>query len=70
FELFEPHYDEIHDLGDGRLLAIGKIRIRGRGSGVETEVPSAPIARFRDGLLVYFRDFGDAAAAREAAGLD
>ena len=69
FEVFVPDYREFHYLGGGAILAIGTIRIRGRGSGVETDVSSAPIARFRDGLLVYFRDYGDADAAREAAGL-
>jgi ketosteroid isomerase-like protein len=70
FELFQPHYDDIRDLGDGRLLAIGSIRIRGRGSGVETDVASAVLVTIRDGRIAYFRDYGDRDAALEAAGLD
>ena len=70
FELFQPRYDELRDLGDGRVLGIGSIRIRGRGSGVETDVPSAVIATVRDGRIVHFKDYGDARAALEAAGLD
>jgi ketosteroid isomerase-like protein len=69
FDLFEPRYDDIRDLGEGRVLGIGSIRIRGRGSGVETDVPSAVIITVRDGRIVHFRDYGDRQAALEAAGL-
>jgi hypothetical protein len=48
---------------------MGSIRVRGRGSGVETEVPSAIIARFRDGRMIEFKDYGEHAAALRAAGL-
>ena len=68
FELFEPNYSDIRDLGD-RVLAIGSIRVRGRGSGVEAEIPTAAIAEYRDGLLWRYKDYGDADAALEAAGL-
>ena len=68
FEVFEPEYD-FRDLGDGRLLAIGSIRIRGRGSGVETDVPSAILVALRDGKIAHFRDYGNPDAALEAAGL-
>ena len=69
FDLFQPEYDEVTDLGDGRVLGIGSIRIRGRGSGVETDVPSAVLATVRDGRIVHFRDYGDRQAALQAAGL-
>lgn len=68
FELFQPDYSDIRDLGD-RVLAIGAIRVRGRGSGVETDIPSAAIAEYRDGLLWRFKDYGEARLALEAAGL-
>jgi ketosteroid isomerase-like protein len=47
FELFQPAFDEVRDLGD-RVLAFGTFRIRARGSGVETDFPvaaSPPTAR-------------------------
>jgi ketosteroid isomerase-like protein len=69
FELFELTYDDVRDLGDGQVLGLGKIRIRGRGSGVETEVPTAVIASFRDGRMTHFKDYGDHSAAMAAAGL-
>jgi ketosteroid isomerase-like protein len=56
-------------VGDGKVLAFGTIRIRGRGSGVETEVPSAVLVTVRDGRVTYFKDYGDRLAALEAAGL-
>jgi ketosteroid isomerase-like protein len=68
FEVFQVSLAEVRDLGDS-VLAIGSIRVRGRGSGVETDIPSAVIAEFRDGLLWRFKDYGEARLAREAAGL-
>ena len=65
---FEVAYDEIRDLGD-RVLAVGTVRTQGRGSGVETEVPTAALFTFRKGRIVHYKDFGNAEAALEAAGL-
>jgi ketosteroid isomerase-like protein len=69
FDLFKATYPDIRDLGDGRLLAIGTLRVRGRTSGVESDVPLAVVAEFRDGILLRFKDYGDARLALEAAGL-
>jgi ketosteroid isomerase-like protein len=68
FEVFEISYREIRDLGD-RLLAIGSIHMRARGSGVEADVPSAAVVEYRDGLLWRYKDYGDARTARSAAGV-
>jgi ketosteroid isomerase-like protein len=62
-------YDEIRDLGD-RVLAFGAVRITGMSSGIETEVPVAIVAEFRDGLMTRFRDYGNQGKALEAAELD
>jgi ketosteroid isomerase-like protein len=43
FDVWELKFSELRDLGD-RVLAIGALRVRGKGSGLETEVPSAGIA--------------------------
>lgn len=67
FDLFKATYPDIRDLGDGRLLAIGTIRIRGRESQVESDVTTAAIVQFRDRLLVYYKDYGDPRLALEAA---
>jgi ketosteroid isomerase-like protein len=68
FELFQVDYTDIRDLGD-RVLAIGTIRVRGRGSGVETRIPTAAIAEYRDGLLWRYKDYGESRLALEVAGL-
>jgi ketosteroid isomerase-like protein len=68
FAVFRISYTDIRDLGD-RVLAIGSIRMRGRESGVETDVPSAAIAEYRDGLLWRYKDYGDRRSALRAAGL-
>jgi ketosteroid isomerase-like protein len=68
FELFEPHFEEVRDLGD-RVLGIGSFRIRARGSGVETDFAVAGIATYREGKLVKWEDFRERRLALEAAGL-
>lgn len=68
FEVFQVAYTDVRDLGE-RVLAIGSIRMRARVSGVETDVPTAVIAEFRDGLLWRFEDHGDARSALRAAGV-
>ena len=68
FEIFEPNFDEVRDLGD-RVLAFGRFRIRARGSGVETSFPVAGIATYREGKLVGWEDFRERRLALEAAGL-
>ena len=68
FELFRISYTDIRDLGD-RLVAIGSIRMRARESGVETDVPSAAVVDYVDGLLWRYKDYGQARLALEAAGL-
>src|SRR5688500_13844282 len=55
FEVFRVEHIEIRDLGD-RAVAIGSIRIRGRASGVETNIPTASITQFRDGLIWRYKD--------------
>jgi ketosteroid isomerase-like protein len=68
FEVFNVSYTDVRDLGE-RVLAIGSIRMRGKVSGVEIDVPTAVIAAFRDGLLWRFKDYGDARSALRAAGV-
>ena len=68
FEVFRLELEETRDLGE-QVLAIGMIRVRGTGSGVETEIPMAGIATYRAGKLVRWEDFRDRERALEAAGL-
>jgi ketosteroid isomerase-like protein len=69
FESFQLDYTDIRDLGDGRLLVIGTLHLRARGSGIETNVPTAAIATEREGLLLHWKDYSDPEKALEAAGL-
>jgi uncharacterized protein len=68
FDVFRFDRADIRDLGD-RVLAIGTLHIRARQGGVETDVPTAGIATYRDGRLIHWKDFGDKGKALEAAGL-
>ena len=59
---------EIRDLGD-RILATGRLRTRGKTSGVKTESPFGYIAHFRHDKAFLIRTYLDPAEAVEAAGL-
>jgi ketosteroid isomerase-like protein len=69
FEVFQARYDDVRDLGEERVLAIGTIHIRGRGAGVETDVPVAGIATYREEKLSRWEDYRERRAALEAVGL-
>ena len=59
---------EFRDLGD-RVFAVGRIKTRGKASGVDTEAPVGYVADFRDGKFVRVRTYLDPHEALEAAGL-
>ena len=70
FDLFKASYTDVRDLGDERLVAIGTIRMRGRGSGAEADVQTAALVEFRDGVMRSYKDYGAARLALQEAGLD
>jgi ketosteroid isomerase-like protein len=49
FEVFQVRYQDVRDLGDDRVLAIGTIHIRSRGAGVETDIPRRALQRIGKG---------------------
>jgi ketosteroid isomerase-like protein len=59
---------EIRDLG-GRLVAIGRIRNRGKASGAETVTPLALVTEIKNGKTILVRAYLDPKEALEAAGL-
>jgi ketosteroid isomerase-like protein len=69
FESYALKYSDVRDLGEDRLLAIGTFHLRATMGGLETEVPTAAVATFLDGLLVHWKGYGDPKKALEAAGL-
>jgi ketosteroid isomerase-like protein len=68
YENWEGRFDEVRDLGDA-VLALGRGIGVGKGSGMKQEQPLAIVARFRNGRITHFKDFGDKGEALEAAGL-
>ena len=69
FDLFQLTYVDIREAGDF-LVAIGTIRVRGRGSGVETTIPSAAVVEYRGEKVILFKDYVDAGQALAAAGIE
>jgi len=69
FESFHLEVDDLRDLGGDRVLALGTLRVRGQGSGVDAAFPSGTVATLRDGRILALKDYGDRAKALQAAGL-
>jgi ketosteroid isomerase-like protein len=69
-ESWEELFVEIEEERDGgdRVLALGRIRGRGRESGAPIDVEAASVAYFRDGLVTTLRTYTNRAEALEAAG--
>lgn len=68
WELLRWEVDEVRELSDA-AIALGRIRGRGRDSGVDIDTAAGWMARFSNGRIVSFRTFPDRAEALEAAGL-
>jgi len=60
-------FPEVRDLGD-QVLGVGRIRTRGKASGVVTEAPLGYVADYRDGKVTRVRTYLDPREALEAAG--
>jgi ketosteroid isomerase-like protein len=70
FEVFQIHSDEVRVIGDDQILSIGTVHVRGRGGGVETEIPFAGVTTFRDGRASWWEDFRERPLALKAVGLE
>jgi ketosteroid isomerase-like protein len=60
--------EEIRD-GGGWVLALGRIRGGGRGSGAAIDARAGWVAHFREGLITRFHTYADRAEALKAVGL-
>jgi ketosteroid isomerase-like protein len=62
---------EIEEVRDGGawVLALGRIRGRGRDSGAEIDARAGWVALLRDGLVTNFQTYADRDEALEAVGL-
>ena len=65
---WHAEFPQIRDLGD-RIVAIGHVRTRGRGSGAETESPLVSVSDLKNGKAKRVRTYLDPEEALEAAGL-
>ena len=61
-------YSEIRDLGD-RIVGIGRIRTRGKQSGVVTEMAFGTVTDMENGRAIRISTYLDPQEALEAAGL-
>jgi ketosteroid isomerase-like protein len=61
-------YSDIRDLGD-RIVAIGRIRTRGRQSGAVTELDFGTVSDMKNGKSIRIWTYLDPQEALEAAGL-
>jgi ketosteroid isomerase-like protein len=60
--------EDVIDRGPA-VVALGRIKGTGSGSGAEVEVPIAFVSRFRDGRVIRVEEYLDPNEALEAAGL-
>ena len=67
-EWIKPEVLEVRDLGD-QIVALGRLSIRGKGSGAEAESPAGWIVEFKDGKAIRVSEYLDPQEALEAAGL-
>ena len=61
-------FPDIREVGD-QIVAIGHLRGRGEGSGVETETPFGYVLEYENGKATRVRAYLDPKEALEAAGL-
>jgi ketosteroid isomerase-like protein len=68
FDTWRLSVDELTDLSDGRILGLGRIHAKGRGSGIELDTEVAWIFEFRDHRLLRMATYFSREAAIDAAG--
>jgi ketosteroid isomerase-like protein len=68
WEEFRVVGEEFRDLGD-RVLGLGRLDGRGRGSGTPVDAPFRAVFDFRDGKISRARSYLDHGEALRAAGL-
>ena len=68
WEVGRAEVDDALGIADVVVL-VGRLRYRGKGSGVESTTPAGWMLKFRDGKLLCFRAFREPAPALEAVGL-
>jgi ketosteroid isomerase-like protein len=64
----KPEISEVRDLGD-RIVALGRLSVRGKESGAEAESPAGWVVDIKNGKAVRVSEYLDPVEALEAAGL-
>lgn len=58
FEVARPEIDDVIAVGE-TVVVVGRLRYRGKESGVETATPTGWLLCFRDGRVTRFRAFSE-----------
>jgi ketosteroid isomerase-like protein len=66
---FEIEAQELRDVGDDRVVFLGRFRWRGLASGIESESPVGMVITVRDGKIVQSIDYLSYEEALKAVGL-
>ena len=69
FDDFEVEAQELRDLGDDRVVLLGRFRWRGPASGIATESPLGMVFTVRGGKIIRSVDYFSQQEALEAVGL-
>jgi len=69
FDDFSVVVEELRDLGDGRVLAVQRLKARAKLSGIEIDLRYAAVSTVRDGKIVRGREYLSVDQALEAVGL-
>jgi uncharacterized protein len=67
-EVFRVTPEEVIDAGD-RIVIIGTLVVKGRGSGIEMSFPTATVTTVHDGRIVHFEEFIEREKALAAVGM-
>jgi ketosteroid isomerase-like protein len=68
WEDFRIDPDEVREIDDSRVLVLGRLRGRGKASGVEFEAPAAWVCELRAGKVTRVQFYAHEEAAREDLG--
>jgi ketosteroid isomerase-like protein len=67
FDSWRLSIEEMTDIGQDRVLVLGSVAFRGRGSGLEFEQPIGWVYEFKEERVIELKAFGDHEKARLAA---
>ncbi len=69
WESIQVDAEEFRD-ADDEVVVLGRLRARGRASGIDLDVPMGFVWTLRDGKVLRIRSFSEQADALRAAGLE